>query len=471
MNGSQINIGKHTAVSEYNANNAWIFNGTNGTLNNNNKYNNNGVRPVLESDSATYDTLESFVIPLHEYYAIMHACKKRKTNKPSYLIFYYDMARQIRSLCWDVGNYEYIPRQAIAFVITYPRLREVVAADFADRIIQTYFVKHVMPILEAKVLHEDSYACRVGKGGLKAIQRLQDYIFEESNGYTQDVWLAKIDLKGFFMSIDTELSVKMLCDVIGKNVNDLELRNMLLYLCRIIYQSLPQMHCRTKSPDWMFGMLEYCKRLLGKASFIGIAIGNVTSQMMACFITTFYLVMLSQLCYKFVHYTDDTTIVIKDKCKWLSDVKRLEVMLSEELHLKLHPNKRYLQHYSKGVEMLGYKLRFDRVLPSDRIAHNFKWKASTYIRKSEKNRAYALCNLEHFVQVVNSYAGLLVWCNAYKLRKSVMDEIAASKVGNLVDVAEDYGKITMKKRYTKVEYYKRKNKERKREWQRQSSIN
>lgn len=34
-----LHIGKQWAVGEYNGNNAWLYNPTNGALNNNNKYN------------------------------------------------------------------------------------------------------------------------------------------------------------------------------------------------------------------------------------------------------------------------------------------------------------------------------------------------------------------------------------------------------------------------------------------------
>ena len=43
---SLIVISKMSKSCEYNATNAFIFNGNNGELNNNNKYNSNTVRPV-----------------------------------------------------------------------------------------------------------------------------------------------------------------------------------------------------------------------------------------------------------------------------------------------------------------------------------------------------------------------------------------------------------------------------------------
>ena len=34
--------------------------------------------------------------------------------------------------------------------------------------------------------------------------QLQDYVFEASEGYTADCWLAKVDIQAFFMSLDCQ---------------------------------------------------------------------------------------------------------------------------------------------------------------------------------------------------------------------------------------------------------------------------
>ena len=43
-------IGKQWAVGEYNGNNAWLYNPTNGALYGNGKYNSYQVRPLLASE-------------------------------------------------------------------------------------------------------------------------------------------------------------------------------------------------------------------------------------------------------------------------------------------------------------------------------------------------------------------------------------------------------------------------------------
>lgn len=457
---SQYNIGKLGLVAEYNGNNAWLYNGNNGRLNNNNKNNSNSVRPVLEFDLTEKRNIEGYVIPLNKWYDIYRTCKKRKSSKPSHLAFLFDFSCSITAICFDVGEMEYVPRMATCFIITLPRLREVIAADFGDRLVQTFYVSVIMPILEAKYLHPDSFACRKGKGGLHAVQQLQEYVYEESNGYTTDLWLAKVDIKGFFMAIDTDLAARMLYKLIEENVEDFELRNVLLYLTRIIYQSMPQLHCIVKSPEFMFDPLPEHKKMRGKVTSIGVAIGNVTSQMVAMFLINFYLLLLQALGYKFVHYTDDTCALVKDKEKWSRDLKIIAPYLKYELHLELHQDKRYLQHYSKGVLFLGFKLRFNRTLPSDRIVHNLDWKITCAINKAETIDGYMLKEAEHFMQVLNSYNGLLMWCNSYRLRAALIERVKQSCWSKMFDFHDDFH-VTLKPCQTKLAYYKRLNKERK----------
>ena len=455
-------IGKQWAVGEYNGNNAWLYNPDNGALNNNNKYNSYQVRPLLESDVYDNAALEFYELPLEEWYEVNRQCRRRKAMKPSCLIFQYHLVVQLVELVHEVGNMEYVMRVGICFMITVPRLREVLAADFGDRLVQTWYFNELNWWLERYHLHPDSYSCRVDKGGLRAVQQFQEYVFEVSEGYTKDCYVASLDLQSFFMSIDTELAVRLMSRFI-EEVYGGPHKNLLLYLTRIIYQSLPQSHCVIKSNERMWLGFPKSKSLRGKTNGIGIPIGNVTSQMLANFLTTFYLRYLSSLGYLFVHYTDDTAFVFRDLARFLEDIGRFEWFLQTELHLTLHPHKRYIQHYSKGICMLGYKVRYDRTLPSDRIVHNLKWKVECAIRKAEGNVSYMMVEKDHFVQVINSYMGLMKWCNTFHFRRTVLKSIADSVWGKVLVIdTVNWLKVNVKPEASTLEYYKRRNKKRKR---------
>lgn len=457
---SQSTIRKRTvlwSVAQYNSNNSWLYNGNNGNVNNNNKYNNNGGRSLVY-DVNEYKDLPGFRELLNEMYDAFYECRRTKRSKSSTLEFEYKLSTELISLAIGLYNFEYIPKSPIAFLIFSPRIREVIAANFSDRVVQTWYASKIKHLFEKDWFDYDSYSCRKGKGGLKAAQQLQKYIYEESCGYVKDVWIVKRDIRACFMSVDTEVLERELDEFIMQNFGlDENLRNRLLWLTRIIYRSLPQNHCIIKGNRLAWGNLEPRKSMFGKT--IGIPIGNKTSQDAVLFITSMYLSKIREMGYKFCHYTDDTAIVVKDLVKWKEDEKEIERYISDVLHLEWHKDKKYVQHFSKGVEFLGYKIRYDRIFPSDRIAHNFNWKAECAIRRANDGY-FGIDDIESFMETFNSYTGLLKWCNAHRIKNAAMSLVSNSKLSEFFDIHGDY-KITIKKNRSRKSYFMRQNRKRK----------
>lgn len=125
-------------TGEYNSNNAFIYNGNTGNVNNNNKYNTNAVRPVSEFQG-NVDPFASFYKSMRAAYRL---CLKNKVHTANAIRFWLDEESELVALAREVFNCEYVPRQSIAFIVTKPCLREVVAADFRDRITTATVVKH-----------------------------------------------------------------------------------------------------------------------------------------------------------------------------------------------------------------------------------------------------------------------------------------------------------------------------------------
>ena len=152
-------------TGEYNSNNAFIYNGNTGNVNNNNKYNTNAVRPVSEFQG-NVDPFASFYKSMRAAYRL---CLKNKAHTANAIRFWLDEESELVALAREVFNCEYVPRQSIE---------------------------------ECGTLDDNMFSCRVGKGNLAAIQALQQQIFHQSKGYTTDCYVAKFDLQSFFMSID-----------------------------------------------------------------------------------------------------------------------------------------------------------------------------------------------------------------------------------------------------------------------------
>lgn len=452
---SQFNIDRLQGSSaDYNGNNSWYFNGTNGCLNNNNRYNGNfRCRPVLDYGRYNNARLDRYPVLLADWLFISREACKGKANKPCYVFFVLHRIEELIQLAHQIGSCELMPTESTAHIIFEPRVREIVCACASKRVMQTYYIRSLQPFLERHLYHPDSYSCRPGKGSLRAMQRLQDYIFETSDGYTCDCWLAKVDIQAFFMSLDCFQICRIVSAFINRYMADHPQRELLLYLTRQIYLAATKDHLRDMAHPYERAMLDPAKSLYNRPYYTGVPIGDWTSQTAGLIITTYPLRYLESLGYRFVHYTDDTVVVVPDKCQWLEDVERLERFYQSEFGLTLHPKKRYLQHYSKGVEALGFKVRFNRLLPSDRVYHNIVWYLERTVRKAEQHPGFTLSHCEKIVSSLNSYLGMLRHLNAYRLRKHICDTVAASPLGAVLQPSHDCLKITIRKQYTTKQYY------------------
>lgn len=418
-NCSRLNIAHILACSENSANNAFNYNGNNGKLNNNNKNNTNSCRGVVELDKE-FEQLESYDIPLSDFYIAYEETKRHKSNKPSHLVFALNKARELRRLCYEVNNNIYRPRKSIAFIIKKPKIREVMAGDFCDRVVQTLLVQRILPYLE-QYESPYSFSCRKGKGTLCACKRISELIYEVSEGYKSDCWLCSIDLKNFFMSIDAKMWSERLCQFVDERYQYRD-KEIVKQLIRIIYINRPQGNCIRKSHHALWKMLPVYKSLFNAPPFIGLPIGNVTSQTMANFVTTPYLQEVEKAGLKFAFYTDDLIVITKEKAELLKSLQWLKQFTRQELHIDIHPDKFYLQHYSKGINSLGCRFRFQSMQPSKRIVHNIFRRVEYIERKSQDARNLYLMQ-DKVVSHINSYLGMLGNMNAYRIRCWVSDMI------------------------------------------------
>lgn len=77
-----------------------------------------------------------------------------------------------------------------SFVIRDPKRRLIHVACFEDRIIHHALIRHIGPVLD-RVLVQTTYACRLKKGNVAAIERVQ-------HGLQRFSWFVKLDIHHFF---------------------------------------------------------------------------------------------------------------------------------------------------------------------------------------------------------------------------------------------------------------------------------
>ena len=139
------------------------------------------------------------------------ACRKNKTNKINTLEFETDLLENLLRLQSELKSRTYRIGKSICFLTHSPKLREVFAADFRDRVVHHILVKELESFYENKFI-SDVYNNRQNKGIHKAAQKAQSYMQRHPNGF-----YLQLDIKGFFYSLDKNILFKTIFEDISKS--------------------------------------------------------------------------------------------------------------------------------------------------------------------------------------------------------------------------------------------------------------
>ena len=374
-------------------------------------------------------------------------CRRNKRKTASALVYEMDYESKLIALRDRINMRTYAPGKSICFVVTRPRYREVFAASFEDRIIHHYIALRLEPLFE-QVFCPYTYNCRKEKGQLYGINTLKQQIIECSDNYTTDCYIMKLDLSGFFMSIDKQILARLIDRFIldryaGEDIEDLR------YLCRVVIFHQPEKNCERHSPARYWDYLPPNKSLFTNGEGKGIAIGNLFAQLFANFLLNGLDWYLEELGIKYHgRYVDDFYCIHRDKAVLLSAVPKIRAKLGE-YGLTLNEKKFYLQHYTKGVQFTGSIVKPRRSYTCNNTITNFV----AAIRRL--NNAKDLRQAEHAVNSINSYLGLLRHNNEYNTRKRVLKMIE-SQAYEYVYIKKNYSILALKNKYKKrVQTYKR----------------
>ena len=103
-----------------------------------------------------------------------------------------------------LASHGYRPARSVCFFARGPKLREIFAADFHDRVVHHVLVDYLERIWEPIFIH-DSYACLRGKGVHKAVDRLQRFIRQATVNGKRPAWYLQLDIRNYFMRIDRDI--------------------------------------------------------------------------------------------------------------------------------------------------------------------------------------------------------------------------------------------------------------------------
>ena len=365
-------------------------------------------------------------------------CRRMKRSTASAIVYEMNYESNLIALRDRINTRTYQPGKSICFVVTRPRYREVFAASFEDRIVHHYIALRLEPLFEM-VFSPRTFNCRKGKGQLYGVKMLEADIKEVSNDYAADCWIMKLDLQGFFMSIDKSILAQMIDDFIvkyytGNDIDDLR------YLCQVVILHCPEKNCERHSPAEFWSHLPANKSLFTNGEGKGVAIGNLFAQLFANFLLNALDWYIEELGIKYHgRYVDDFYCIHKDKQVLLSAVPKIRAKLAE-LGLSLNPKKFYFQHYTKGVEFTGAVVKPYRTYCCNRVLTNF----ISAVKKL--NRARNLDDVTHTVCSVNSYLGLLRQANEYARRCKILKMIEP-RIYKWIYIKGHYEVVAIKNKY------------------------
>ncbi len=381
---------------------------------------------------------------LTDLFKAYYAARIHKRGTRSAMAFEMNYEKKLLQLGHELAAGTYTIGRSMCFICFKPLQREIFAADFRDRIIHHLIYNYINPLFERSFLN-DSYSCRTGKGTSYGIKRLNHFIRSCSRNYAQDCYILKLDIKGYFMSIDKNILYKK----IEEKINDLKEPRGFdpVWLLALIHQVVfhdPTKDCimKGKKEDWRG--LPSSKSLFGAKPDVGLPIGNLTSQLFGnVYLNEFdHFVKYELGCAYYGRYVDDIVIVHPDKEYLKSIIPIIRRYLYEKLSIELHPKKIYLQNFRNGVPFLGVIVKPYRMYVRNRIKDNFYRNIQQWNRLLAENESGFL--EEHqgkFVASINSYLGMLGHCDTYNLRRKMLTERLSPDFKKFVRNEDNYHKI------------------------------
>jgi len=323
--------------------------------------------------------------------------------------FALNLEENLFSLQKQLQDRTYKPGQSIAFIVQKPKIREIFAADFRDRVVHHLLYNYLAPIYE-RVFIYDSWACREGKGTHGAMLQLRDFevrLLRQGRPSAANYYL-KMDIKSFFTSIDKQI----LYDFVTKKIKNEEI----LWLSKtiIFHDCAHDVPPKIQSQQSLFDKLPGDKSLFTANAGKGLPIGNLTSQ----FFANVYLNELDQFVKHqlkakyYVRYVDDFVILADDRALLEFYKSAIMEFVEKRLRLRVHPCKSFIRPVSNGVDFVGYVVRPDYVLVRKRVVGD--WRRRMELTTDDKLRQQALV----------SYASHAMWANSYGLRKKMGESLS-----------------------------------------------
>src|SRR3989338_5531657 len=154
--------------------------------------------------SAAGSSLYKRIISTENLFGAFYEFSRGKRYKEDVSGFEYDLEKNIFELRRQLRDFTYTPLFPKVFKVREPKSRLIQAACVRDRVVHHALARIINPLFDPGFIY-DSYACRIGKGTLYAVKRLEDFWRMESANYSRKIYFLKADIRKYFDSIDHKI--------------------------------------------------------------------------------------------------------------------------------------------------------------------------------------------------------------------------------------------------------------------------
>lgn len=334
-----------------------------------------------------------------ELWKAYKSCLRGKRYTRNAIVFEMEAEKNLLKLYNDLVSMRYQIGTSICFVVEHPKIREIFAGDFRDRIVHHLLCARLQKITQKKFIY-DSSACQKRKGVLFASQRLRSHIQKSTYNGTKEAYYLQMDIQNFFGSIDKELLKEFLESYIS--------HGWWRDLANQIVDHDPTLDYLYRGDFDTHKKVPQRKTLFFSPKGRGLPIGNLTSQ----FFGNIYLHELDEYikrtlkCHYYQRYVDDFVLIHPQKEVLLEWRDSLKSFVKKHLHQKIHPRKIRLQKVSQGIDFIGYIHKnyrtYARRKTRGSLYHVYeKWKNLPFEQKESQEAQ------RHFLSSVHSYKGVM----------------------------------------------------------------
>ncbi len=272
----------------------------------------------MKKSYVSYDTLVDYNKILDSYRVVV----KNTEHKNKLFKYNLFLSSNLISIYNSLKGFKYHHSKYNIFLIKDPKYRVIMSENLTDKIVNHMVSEYILkPVLEPRFI-DSNVATRVGMGSKHGFNLCKKYI-NNLKRKGKEVYVLKFDIKKYFYNIDHDILLNKL-DKIYEDKRIISLLKDIIYSSNMSYvnKEIDTIINRELMKDLSVKQKDELKKVPRYNYHKGLAIGNVTSQILAIF----YLNRIDHLikeklgCKYYIRYMDGGVIFDYDK-------ERLKYML------------------------------------------------------------------------------------------------------------------------------------------------